>query len=40
MDRGSIVRGRVVKIGQQSVLVNIGTKTEGVIPIEEFIKRW
>lgn len=38
MDRGSIVRGKVVKIGQQSVLVNIGTKTEGVIPIEEFIR--
>lgn len=38
MDRGSVVRGKVVKIGQQSVLVNIGTKTEGVIPIDEFIR--
>jgi ribosomal protein S1 len=38
MAKGRIVKGRVVKIGEQSVLVNIGSKTEGVIPITEFVK--
>ena len=38
MERGRIVKGRVVKIGEQSVLVNIGSKTEGIIPIGEFTK--
>lgn len=38
VERGAIVKGKVVKIGEQSVLVNIGSKTEGVIPIEEFTK--
>ena len=37
LEKGTIVKGRVVKINQQSVLVNIGTKTEGVVPIEEFV---
>jgi ribosomal protein S1 len=37
LEKGSIVKGRVVKISQQSVLVSIGTKTECVIPVEEFI---
>jgi ribosomal protein S1 len=36
LERGAIVRGTVVKITSQSVLVNVGSKTEGIIPIEEF----
>ncbi len=33
---GKVVRGRVIKLTPQSVLVDIGFKSEGVIPIEEF----
>ena len=33
---GKIVRGRVIKVTAQSVLVDIGFKSEGVIPVEEF----
>jgi small subunit ribosomal protein S1 len=33
---GKVVRGRVIKVTPQSVLVDIGFKSEGVIPIEEF----
>src|SRR5512139_3979083 len=33
---GKVVRGRVIKVTAQSVLVDIGFKSEGVIPIEEF----
>jgi small subunit ribosomal protein S1 len=33
---GKVVKGRVIKVTAQSVLVDIGFKSEGVIPIEEF----
>jgi len=33
---GQVVRGRVIKLTPQSVLVDIGFKSEGVIPVEEF----
>jgi small subunit ribosomal protein S1 len=33
---GKVVRGRVIKVTPQSVLLDIGFKSEGVIPIEEF----
>jgi len=33
---GKVVRGRVIKVTAQSVLVDIGFKSEGVIPVEEF----
>jgi small subunit ribosomal protein S1 len=33
---GKIIRGRVIKVSATHVLVDIGLKSEGVIPIEEF----
>ena len=33
---GSIVKGRVIKIAANHVLVDIGMKSEGMIPLEEF----
>jgi small subunit ribosomal protein S1 len=33
---GKVVMGRVIKVTAQSVLVDIGFKSEGVIPVEEF----
>lgn len=36
MRQGSIVRGKVVAIGNDHVLVNAGLKSEGVIPLKEF----
>jgi len=33
---GKVVQGRVIKVTPQSVLVDIGFKSEGVIPVEEF----
>lgn len=34
---GDIVKGRVVKIGKDAVMIDVGLKSEGVIPIEQFI---
>ena len=34
--RGAVVTGTVVDIQSDSVIVNAGLKSEGVIPIEEF----
>jgi small subunit ribosomal protein S1 len=36
---GDVVRGRVVTIGRDAVTVDIGYKSEGVIPIQEFTDR-
>src|SRR5207247_1535913 len=33
---GEVVRGRILKILENEVIVDIGYKSEGVIPIEEF----
>jgi small subunit ribosomal protein S1 len=33
---GKVIKGRVIKVTSQSVLVDIGFKSEGVVPIEEF----
>jgi len=33
---GQIVKGKIVKIGPKEVLVDIGYKSEGIIPLEEF----
>jgi small subunit ribosomal protein S1 len=35
---GKIVKGRVIKVTSSHVLVDIGLKSEGVIPLEEFIE--
>ncbi|MEK7386552.1 MAG: 30S ribosomal protein S1, partial [candidate division NC10 bacterium] len=35
-EEGEVVRGRVVHIGTSEVLVDVGYKSEGAIPIEEF----
>ena len=35
-EEGEVVRGRVVHIGSSEVLVDVGYKSEGAIPIEEF----
>src|SRR5215510_6609741 len=35
-EEGEVVRGRVVYIGTGEVLVDVGYKSEGAIPIEEF----
>ncbi|MHB8836082.1 MAG: 30S ribosomal protein S1 [Candidatus Methylomirabilia bacterium] len=36
LEEGEIVRGRVIKITDQEVLVDVGFKSEGAIPIGEF----
>jgi small subunit ribosomal protein S1 len=36
---GEVVRGTVVEVGTDRVLVDIGYKSEGVVPIEEFANR-
>ncbi|MGH7334405.1 MAG: 30S ribosomal protein S1 [Candidatus Rokuibacteriota bacterium] len=36
VEEGEVVRGRVVHIGTSEVLVDVGYKSEGAIPIEEF----
>jgi small subunit ribosomal protein S1 len=35
-EEGEVVRGRVVHVGSSEVLVDVGYKSEGAIPIEEF----
>ena len=35
-EEGEVVRGRVVHVGTGEVLVDVGYKSEGSIPIEEF----
>jgi small subunit ribosomal protein S1 len=35
-EEGEVVRGRVVYVGSSEVLVDVGYKSEGAIPIEEF----
>lgn len=37
LGEGEIVRGRVVKITQDSVVVDIGYKSEGLVPLGEFL---
>ncbi|MCP2520457.1 30S ribosomal protein S1 [SCandidatus Aminicenantes bacterium Aminicenantia_JdfR_composite] len=37
ISEGNIIQGRVVKIRQDDVLVDIGYKTEGVVPIQDFV---
>ena len=37
IQEGSVVRGEIVHIGKESVLVDIGYKSEGHIPIHEFV---
>jgi small subunit ribosomal protein S1 len=36
LKEGEIVKGRVVKVGKDNVVVDIGYKSEGVIPLSEF----
>lgn len=36
---GSLVKGKVIKITPTHVLVDVGSKSEGIIPIEDFIDR-
>src|SRR5690349_7958014 len=36
LEEGEIVRGRVLKIDNKEVTVDVGFKSEGVIPVEEF----
>src|SRR5262249_23117039 len=35
-EEGAVARGRVVHVGTGEVLVDVGYKSEGAIPIEEF----
>ena len=35
-EEGEVVRGRVVHLGSSEVLVDVGYKSEGAIPIDEF----
>src|SRR5262249_57465192 len=35
-EEGEVVRGRVVHVGTGEVLVDVGYKSEGTIPVEEF----
>ncbi|MBI2161578.1 MAG: 30S ribosomal protein S1 [Candidatus Rokubacteria bacterium] len=37
-EEGEVVRGRVVHVGGSEVLVDVGYKSEGAIPIEEFYR--
>jgi len=34
---GDVVKGKVVKVGKDYVVVDVGLKSEGIIPIEQFI---
>ena len=34
---GDIVKGRIVRVNKDSVIIDVGLKSEGMIPIEEFI---
>src|SRR5690606_35787284 len=34
---GEVVKGTVVKVTQTEIVVDVGFKSEGIIPIEEFI---
>src|SRR5206468_10484085 len=36
---GEVVKGTVVKVTPTEVIVDVGFKSEGIIPIEEFIDR-
>ena len=38
MTPGKVIRGKVIKVTATQVLVDIGFKSEGVIPVEEFIE--
>lgn len=38
VQRGSLARGRVIAVNAEGVVVDIGYKSEGIIPIAEFIK--
>ena len=38
MTPGKVIRGKVIKVTASQVLVDIGFKSEGVIPIEDFIE--
>ncbi len=35
--RGQVVKGKVVKIGEDELIIDVGYKTEGVIPRSEFL---
>ncbi len=39
ISEGEIVRGRIVAIGESEVSVDIGFKSEGVVPLAEFTKQ-
>ena len=34
--KGDVVKGEIIEIGRNEVVVDIGYKSEGVIPIDEF----
>ena len=36
---GEIIKGRIVKIGAKETLVDIGLKSEGIIPLSEFMEK-
>ena len=40
IQEGEIVRGRVVHIGRDTVLVDVGYKSEGTIDLDEFPGPW
>ena len=35
VEEGSVVRGRVIQVRQDGIVVDVGYKSEGIIPIEE-----
>jgi small subunit ribosomal protein S1 len=37
LKEGDIVKGRVISVGNENVIVDIGYKSEGAIPVQEFI---
>ncbi len=36
IDEGAVVRGRVVKVTPEGVMIDIGYKSEGIVPIDQF----
>ena len=36
MRPGAVIRGKVVQIGRDYIIINAGLKSEGVIPVEQF----
>src|SRR3989338_2845633 len=39
IQEGQIIKGKIVKVGGKEVLIDIGYKSEGIIPVSEFLSK-